>query len=711
MEDTTPKPKGLDIASEFPPHTWVEWKLAVEETLKGIPFEKAMITRTYEGIDLKPIYRKEDIENLPHLNSLPGQAPFVRGNKAEGYALSGWAIAQKQTCWKPAEANKIILDELNRGLNALNLKLDKFTRWAMLPPVEDLTPDGIRLGNLDDLEKLLAGVDLAAVPLMVDGGEASPIILGLINAYLTKNNIQKSKLNGFIGFDLLATLVEEGELPYTEGNKWDTYHQLCAWAAQNAPGLRTILLDGSFWGSCGASSSQELAYVFSAANEYIKAMLDKGMAIRDIVPRFQLNLTLGSNLFMEIAKVRAARLLWAELMKAYEVPEEMRMIWIHGVTSGFNKTMYDPYVNVLRTATESFSGVIGGIDSLEITPFDTTVRAETEFSRRIARNQQIILMEEAHLSKVTDPAGGCYYVEAITAKLAELAWDKLQSIEAQGGFYLAIKAGTLQTEVSKIALERKQNADKRKDVFVGVNMFANNLEQPLDDTDCQCQCDYLADYERVIAYQETARDGLDHALQKLEAGRQSDKTIELITDALQKGATLEEVADSLFEPEHDLSANTLSKCHATEELESLRNTITAYQQDKEMVLSVFLANMGPISQHKARADFAMGFLQVGGFYIANNDGFPKVKDAVEAALFSKAQAVCICSTDDTYPELVPQLIDQIKAKNPEMIFLLAGYPQEMVETYKQQGIDIFVHLRANALDTLTDLANRMGVKS
>jgi methylmalonyl-CoA mutase len=710
MEDGIHKPDELDIATEFPPPTWEEWKKAVEESLKGVPFEKAMITKTYEGIDLQPIYRKADIQDLPHLHSLPGQAPFVRGNKAEGYTIDGWLIAQQQNAWKPEDANQIILDELNRGLTAVNLKLDKFTQWATIPSLDAIDPDGIWLNNLEDVSILLRGIDLQAVPLLIDGGEASPVILGLIAAYLKQNEAPYHSLHGFIGFDLLASLMEDGELPFAEADMWLPYYQLRAWTLQNAPHLRTILLDGTFWGNRGVDSLTELAYVISTANEYIKAILDKGLSIEHIVPGFQINLTLGANLFMEIAKVRATRLLWAELMKAYNVPEELRKVWIHGVTSSFNKTLYDPFVNVLRTATESFSGIIGGLDSLEVQPFDSRIRPDEEFSRRLARNQQIILMEEAHLSKVTDPAGGCYYIEVLTAQLAEKAWKKMQSIEAKGGLYQAVKAGEIQAEVSRIALERMNNANKRKDLIVGVNVFANPLEQPLETTEGHCRCNLQTYYEKVMEFQDSHRPGLETALCELQNYKDDELMIDFMADAFLAGSTLEEAFDRILPEEGGLKAVPLNQCYAAMGLENLRCKVTDYQQSKQTVLSVFLANLGPLSQHKARADFSTGFLQVGGFYVAGNDGFANVEEAVEAAVMSQAQAVCICSTDDTYPELVPMIISSIKIKKPDMVFLLAGFPQDKVETYKQQGIDIFIHLKANALDTLTDLAQRMGVE-
>ncbi len=709
MDNESAKPKALDIKAEFPPNQWEDWLKAVEETLKGVPFEKAMITKTYEGIDLQPIYRKEDIQDLPHLNSLPGQPPFVRGNNAEGNSLNGWVIAQPQNAWHPAEANRILLDELSRGLNSVNLKLDRFTRWATIPPFDALDPDGIWLNDLEDMSILLNNVELSAVPIFINGGEASITHLGLLAAYCKKKGIDYSDLRGCVGFDLIAALVEDGELPFCEEDKWQTLAQMSAWAAVHAPGLRTIIVDGTFWGNRGADSLSELAYVMSTAHEYINAMLEKGLTLEQIVPRFQINLSLGSNLFMEIAKVRAARLLWAELMQAYKAPAELQKVWIHGVTSEFNKTLYDPYVNILRTTTESFSGVIGGIDSLEVTPFDVRIRPDDEFSRRIARNQQIILQEEAHLSKVTDPAGGGYYVEKLTSQLAEKAWAKLQSIEAQGGFYKAVLAGQIQSETAQKASERKQNAEKRKDVYVGINMFANPLEQPLESSGANCMCDLLTHYEKVIAVEDSTRPGLEQALNELTENCKDIRVVEYLVEAFLMGATLEEAFDCIVPAEGCLKAPALPLAYVTEGLENLRTRVVDYQQTNKTVLSVFLANMGPISQHKARADFAQGFLQVGGFYVESNDGFDTVEKAVAAAIKAKAGTVCICSTDDTYPELVPQLIASIRKQKQDMIFILAGYPQDMVETYKQQGIDLFIHIRANALDTLKDLANRMGV--
>lgn len=710
MENDTPKPMKLDIAAEFPPQSWEEWMKAVEATLKGVPYEKVMITKTYEGIDLKPIYRKEDIKDLPHLDALPGFSPYVRGNKAEGYLTEGWKIAQEQNECDPAKANKILMKELNRGLNSLNIKLDSTTLAGKIPAVDSLDADGVSLSTLVDFKSLLNGVNLTAVPITLKSGSMALTILALLNAYIKDNDIPLPDITGCIGFDPLGELAKNGKIPMSIETAWQQMYQMTYWADMKAKNIRTILIDSTVYGNSGCNAIQELAYALSTANEYINAMLEKGLSIEQIAPHCQLNLSLGSNFFMEIAKVRAARLLWAELMKAYGASDENQKIWIHGVTSNFNKTVYDPFVNILRTATEGFSGVIGGIDSMELTPFDALIRPDEEFSRRIARNQQIILGEEAHFEKVIDPAGGCYYIETVTAQLAEKAWSLMQDIDAKGGMLKALKEGLIQSDVKKTADERISNVDKRKDVFIGVNMFANNIEQPLEYPENECICWKKDRLQQINDLIKSERNGIQASLNYIKEHPDNEFMVDFVTDAWLHNSTIEEISKVLFTDSHDVQIAPLPSLRVTQHIEDLRTKVIDYQQQNETVLSVFLANMGPIIQHKARADFAMGFLQVGGFYVANNEGFDTVDKAVEAALFSKSQAVCICSTDDTYPELVPALVQRIKLQKPDMIFILAGYPQDMVETYKSQGIDIFIHLRANALETLTELVEMMGVK-
>ncbi|MDZ4181292.1 MAG: acyl-CoA mutase large subunit family protein, partial [Candidatus Cloacimonadaceae bacterium] len=465
----------LNLLSEFPPHSFAEWKKAVEDTLKGADFDKAMKTRTYEGITLEPIYRREDIANLGYLEALPGSAPYQRGSRPDGYTSEPWLIAQLQDNPDLDKLNEELLDELYRGLNCVNLRIHPDTMNGTLP--QSAHERGVALSCLSDIGTMLKGVMLDAVPVFAFGNENIILQLALLNAYAKSTGVQIRTLSGAFAFDPLAQMYRDKA--YDPKLAMRTARQLSVWAERKAPKVKTLLIDSSVYADDGANAVQELGAALSSAVYTIDALIETGLSIEQIAPRFVLKLALGSNFYMEIAKVRTARMLWAELIKAYGGGETAQKIWIHGVTGSFNKTRYDIYVNILRSATEGFAAVIGGIDSLEIAPFDANLRAQEEFSKRIARNQQIILGEEAHFSKVVDPAGGCYYIEALGAELAQKAWSYMQEIESSGGMLAHIAEGKLQQEIAAIAKERVDNVDKRRDIIVGVNMYADPAEKPL----------------------------------------------------------------------------------------------------------------------------------------------------------------------------------------------------------------------------------------
>jgi methylmalonyl-CoA mutase len=621
----------LDLRKEFPPPSLEEWKQAVVASLKGADFDKVMRTKTYEGITLKPIYTKEDVAGLGFTDALPGEAPHQRGNAPQGFASQGWKVAQAQTTQDLAALNREILDELSRGLSAVNLVLK-----------HDDFPAGIELRSAEDLATALKGVDLKAAPLMVQMDMDDPDLFSWLEEFCAQTKQDLSQLDGCLGFDPTGEFARKGFLNLPLEDVWSWVGAEVARRVEKAPRLRCLSIDATVYASSGASAVQELAFALSTAIGYIQGLQASGLEIDKIAPLFQVKFSLGSNLFMEIAKIRAFRMLWSEMVKAFGGNDESRRIWIHGKTSTFNKSGYDLYVNMLRTSTEGFAGVVAGVDSLEIDRFDATLDVEaTEFSKRLARNQQLILAEEAHLSRVADPAGGCYYIESLTADLASQAWKMMQELEAGGGMIRGLKAGTIHTMIDAVAQARIDAVHKRRDVFVGVNMYANP----------------------------------DDALPALAEASVDDSKAAV---RLERGA--------------------LPKRRAVEALEQFRSNMAAYGK------KVFLITMGSLAEYKARADFATGFLQVGGFIVVEGTGYTDVQSAVEAA--RDYEAVCICSTDDKYPELVPALC----AKLTDKIKILAGYPADQVEAHKQSGIDVFIHLRANLLDTLQDLAARMGVQ-
>ena len=620
----------LNLNKDFSPPKWEEWKQLVIDSLKGADYDKVMHTKTYEGITLKPIYREEDIKDLSFIDAMPGQAPYQRGNDPMMKLHEGWKVAQAYNTEDPKILNKELHAALNRGLSMLNIRLAHTDE-----------PGGLKIRSAKDLSYLLKDIDLKAAPLFMQLDMNDPDIFVMLDEYCQAHDIDLRGLEGAIGYDPTSEFARKGEIEIALDVLWQKVQDSLIMRANRAPKLKSLIIDGTVYEAAGASSSQELAFVLSTAIGYIHGLTASGIDIDTIAPQMAVKLSLGSNFFMEIAKVRAFRLIWAEMIKAFGGSEESQKIWIHGKTAHFNKSTYDIYVNMLRTTTEAFSGVIGGVDSLELDRFDALVNENSEFASRIARNQQLILAEEAHFGKVIDPAGGCYYIESLTADLANTAWSLMQELESEGGMIRCLRAGRIHELIAPIAKARTDAVHTRKDVFVGVNMYAN--------PDDKVQTELV------------------------EKQKSSDPAVKLDHGALPRK-------------------------RAVEDLEGLRARISGTAP------KIFLLTMGSLAEYKARADFASGFFSVGGFQTIVGSGYTEVEEAVEAAKASGAKAFCICSTDDNYENLVAPLCERLGET-----MILAGYPRDKIQTYSSQGIDIFIHLRANLYDTLAELATKLGV--
>ncbi|HPI24866.1 MAG TPA: methylmalonyl-CoA mutase family protein [Candidatus Cloacimonadota bacterium] len=575
----------LNLKQDFPSPSVEEWKKTVIESLKGADYDKVMHSKTYEGITLEPIYRYENIKDLPFTGAMPGAAPFHRGNDPQRKLMEGWKVAQAHSNPDPKALNKELLEALSRGLSMVNLHLKHSDRT-----------DGVSINNVEDFTIILHGIDLKAAPLFIQTDLGDPDIFAMLEEYCSKNGIELKALEGAIGCDPTGEFARKGATAMPLDDLWQKVLGNLQTRAQKAPKMPAMIIDGTVYEAAGASATQELAYVLATAIGYIHGLTASGMEIDIIAPLMAVKLSLGSNFFMEIAKVRAFRLLWAEMIKAWGGNTESQKVWIHGKTATFNKSTYDLYVNMLRTTTEAFSGVIGGVDSLEVDRFDTLVNAPGEFASRIARNQQLILAEEAHFTKVLDPAGGCYYIESLTQQLADKAWNLMQEIDSEGGMVRCLISGKIHEQLAVSAKARIDAAHTRKDVFVGVNMYANPA---------------------------------DTALQIREAGDQSEN----VAVSLSKGA--------------------LPKTRAVARLEALRASIS---ESKE---KIFLITMGSIAEYKARADFASGFFAVGGFDVISGSGYSEIDEAVAAARASGAKAFCICSTDENYENLVAPLCEKL----------------------------------------------------
>lgn len=705
----------------FPPHTYEEWREAAEKLLKGASFEKTLFTPTYETISLKPLYYQADTKKIPHLDSFPGFVPYLRGTNAAGYLANSWHIAQEIPYSTPGEFNSALQYDLQRGQTAVNMPIDKATIAALDSDEAkrgEVGYGGVTVSTLEDLGKALEGVDLQKTPIFIKSGSAGIFLAAFLAAFCRKQKKNVNVLKGCVETDPLGELSIISALPTTLSGIYDEMATLTAWALMCAPNLQTIAVHGDYFHDAGASAVQELAFSAAIAVEYIRELMARDLSVDDITPRIRFTFSLGSNFFMEIAKLRAARLVWSQIVESFGGNPLSQKMYIHSQTSFWNKTICDPYVNMLRATTETFSGIAGGSDSIHVGAFDETPGLPGEFSRRIARNTQLILKEESHLDRVIDPAGGSWYVEALTNEVAEKAWKLFREVEKYGGMFRALRAGFPQRQVTETTQKRLENLASRKDRIVGTNVYPN-LRENLPETR---QPDYEAIFNERVQYLKVFRTSGDvnkHIvpLEKLhrivEVKSDEHELMVAIIDAAYSSATIGEIRTTLRAGRNSekTQIQPLKFQRGAEMFEKLRKATEAFLQKTGSRPKVFLANMGTLSQYKARADFSAGFFQVGGFEVLDNPGFSTPEEAVKAALASGAPIVVICSSDENYPQIVEPLTSGIKRANPNITVVLAGYPKDRVEAYQKAGIDEFIHLRANVYAILERLLKKVGVLS
>ena len=693
---------------EFTPPTDEEWKAACEALLKGAPFEKKMFTKTYEGITFDPMYTRKHTEDILPKGVMPGMGDYLRGVDAAGYIGKPWGIAQACDETLPAENNELLRHENDKGATIYHIVLDTASRAGVdARQAEKVGDTGTSVTTVEDMHVLLTGLDLAKFPLYVYAGANAVPLLALVAAARRAAGEAVGKLHGIIGSDPIGALVTDGKLSASLEAHYDSLAAAARWAVKNAPRLRTVFVRSDVYSSGGANDVQEVATCLATATAYLRALCERGLTIDEAASQIAFCFSMGANFFLQIAKLRAVRPLWAQIVKAFGGSAEAQKMHIHARPALFFKTIYDPYVNMLRNTTEIFSGVVGGIDSFESAPFDEPIRKGDEFSRRIARNVQIMLQEEFGLLQPIDPAGGSWAVETLTRQMKEKIWAAFQGIEKEGGIAAALRAGTVQEGIAKVLADRFKNADLRRDRIVGNNMYPNMtetlLETRAEDT-AALKAQRTKDIEAYLSDIDTKH--RDEALAAFKA----DGSVQNAVEAALAGATIAELMAALTAGKGAETVAAIAPHRWSERFEALRRRTEDYKAAKDDNVKIFLANMGPIPQHKARADFTTGFLQVGAFEVLGNDGFKTVDEAAEAARASGADAVVICSTDATYPEIVPALAPKLHKVLPQArVFLAGAAPKDLLETYKEAGIDEYISVRANCYEILEGLQKQKGM--
>lgn len=617
------------LFSDFPEVSTQQWEEKITADLKGKDYEKALVWRTNEGFSVKPYYRAEDLEGLSFSNALPGEFPYTRGNET----FNSWLIRQDIVVTDFAEANKKALEILGKGVNSLGFIFD----CSAKPAAEDL-----RI-LLKDICLEAAEVNFVCSCRNCDVTEA---FAGLVNQGLWRVKEVKASANN----DPLCVLMLKGR--FEEGGEEEAFGRLAGLVRTGGslPQFRTVGVNGKFFGNSGSSIVQELAYSLSMGAEYLTRLTAAGLTADEAAAAIKFNFSISNSYFMEVARLRAGRYLWAQMVKAFGAadPQNMKMI-VHSETGMFNKTVYDPYVNLLRTQTEAMSAALGGAHSITVLPFDGLFRNPSDFSERIARNQQILLKEESYIDKVTDAPGGSYYIENLTASIIDQAWKLFLETEEKGGFLAALREGFIQKQIREMAARRDQNIALRRENLLGTNQFPN--------------------------FSETIK---------------------------------EELASPVFLPVDFTLENpeveTLKPYRAGQSFETLRYKTDRYALSHKRP-SAFMMTMGNLAMRKARAQFSCNFFAVGGFGVIDNNGFSSPEEGLAAARQTGSEIIVLCSSDEEYAEIVPALLPLLK---PEEILVIAGNPACRADL-EALGVHRFIHVRSNLLEELKNYQKSLNI--
>ncbi|MBL8658477.1 MAG: methylmalonyl-CoA mutase small subunit [Rhodospirillales bacterium] len=694
----------LSFAEGFTMPTYDEWVGEVEKALKGAPFDKKMLNRTYEGITLRPIYTRNDWPPTGDPSGFPGAMPFTRGGRAAGSRVDNWDVRQAFAYPDPAAANETILHELERGVTSLLIQFDKAARAGLdgdADAADGLAGEGgVMLYSVDDLDLLLTGVYLDLISVALRPGAQFLPAAALLSALWQRRGVDAAKARGAFNADPLGTLAATGALPVPTETAMAQLADLARHTAATYPQVTAVAVDTSAYHNAGATESQDLAASMATAVGYLQAMTDAGLDIDSACSQIVFNYAIGCDQFLSICKLRAARKMWARIAEACGAGEAARGMRIHAITAERMMSRCDPWVNALRTTVACFAAAVGGADSITVLPYSAALGNTTRLARRVARNTHVILAEESNVAKVVDPGGGSWFIESLTDQLAEAAWSEFQAIESAGGMLAVLRDGSFAKKIADAYTAREANLAKRRDPLTGVSEFPNIIE-----TNVEVEVPDLgaarADAGRRLASARSANASVD-ALGAASPGALSEAAVA----AAGSGATIGAMAAALGGEGTTIAA--LPKHRFAEAFEALRDASNAYLEKTGRRPAIFLANLGPLAKHTARATFAKNFFEVAGIETLSNEGFSDAEACAKAFAESAAGIAVICSADPIYEQMVPTVAPALKKAGCKRLFL-AGNPGAKKEDYKAAGVDDFIALGGNVLQQTRDTLALLGV--
>ena len=625
--------KPLTLLNDFPAVPTEQWEKVIHDDLKGGDYDKKLLWKTDEKITVRPYYREEALDGLgAQLNPLPGEFPFLRGGKTDNH----WAVCQGIDCSSLADANAAARVALAQGADAISFHITRKGDQVAGPLPQ----------SVQDVATLLAGIQ---APVSFRAGDLAASVQALLLAAVKAGSVKG--LKGTLDLDPLNDLLASGGSAQTADQLFDGVAAAVKASAQ-LPGFRTLAVRGRQVAEAGGTVVEELATAIAAGAEYLAALTARGIDVDTAASAIYFDLAVSANYFFEIAKLRALRVLWAQVVAQFKPARpESGKAYVVATTSQWDTTIYDQHINLLRGTTKTMSAVLGGADVIETLVFDADSRPSDEISRRLARNTQIILKKESYFDRVVDAGAGSYYLETLTDTLARDGWAFFQKVEAQGGYLQALVSGFVQTEVSASRAKKDKAVAFRQHAILGTNQFPNGKELALD--------------QLAVAASVTVPAPHGTALQ----------------------------------------VTPLLPCRGAERYEALRLATERFVAAGKPLPRFLLLEFGELKMRKARVGFSLNFIACGGFEVVTESSANTAEAAAQVIAEAKADVVVLCSSDDEYLPMAGPLLEKLGGTVPVIV---AGNPAT-TDQLKAAGVADFIHARSNALDVLSSWQKRLGV--
>ncbi|MEM7135351.1 MAG: methylmalonyl-CoA mutase family protein [Myxococcota bacterium] len=682
----TDSPESLNA---FAPVTKAEWIAKVEADLKGASFD-SLASTTSDGLGVQPLYTRED-QRGGDSAGFPGLFPYLRG----AAPVAGWQIRQEYSDPRPAKCAEAITRDLERGVEAL---------WVRLGP-----RTGCRVPTLEDLEVVLGPVDLATTSIYLDPGIDGLPVAAALATLAERRGLGANGLSGCIGMDPIGLLAKEGRVPGGLRARLRELRGLGTWCSGHTPNLSAVCVASDPYHGGGASAVQELAATLATAVEYLRQLTDGGLGIDAAARQLRFAIPISGDFFGQIAKLRAARWLWAKIISAAGGEPGTGAMDIHARTSTFTKTQRDPWVNMLRATAECTAAILGGAQSIATVPFDALIGTPDELARRLARNTQFVLREESHLDAVADPAGGSWFVENLTRELAEAAWEEFRRIERAGGIVGVLGNGSLRDAIAEFSSTTRSRIAKRRMPVVGVSEFPNLAEDPVERSRAS---------EREIKEALQAKiDELDLGVHRakliaisraVEASGPASELMDVCLSGMMGGGDLYSMATVLQHAQPDFYLDPIPQWRQADAWEALRDRSDRHAAKTGSRPTAFFANLGALPDHKARSTWSQNLLAAGGIEAIADNSFQSAEEVAGAYLEATSDLAIVCGSDADYERLLaPTVTALAEAKCP--IILVAGRPREQESELLDLGATAFVFVGADVLSVIRRVLDQIGV--